>query len=248
MRKPTIKDRIAATQRPAGSPVMYQSWRDLLFLHWEVEADSIAATLPPGIYPDLREGKAWIGLVPFFMRNIRPRFLPPVPGISNFLEMNVRTYVHDEQGRPGVWFYSLDANQALAVALAQKFFHLPYHYAKMSDDRRGETIHYRCTRSSIPSETSQFEYAAGDAMAVPEPGSFEYFLVERYYLFAHDKTKNRNLIGQVHHRPYPLHEVELGKWTGEALAQAGFPVMDREPAHVAMSKGVDVEIFPIEPV
>lgn len=248
MKLTTLDDRFAATQRPNGSPVMYQRWSELLFLHWEVPVATIAATLPEGLYPDLHEGRAWLGLVPFYMQKIRPRFLPTVPGISDFLEMNVRTYVHDEQGRPGVWFYSLDANQSLAVSVAKRFFHLPYHRADMKAENREDGIHYSCTRRSIPEQTTRFIYSAGEPVAPPIPGSLEYFLVERYYLFAHHEQEMKNSIGQVNHVPYPLVKAQVEQWSGEAIQQAGFDIGDREPDHSAMSHGVDVSVYAIEPV
>jgi CofH subfamily radical SAM domain protein len=114
--------RLALRERPQNhSPVMYQKWRELLFLHWAYDPLIIQDTLPPGLSVDTFAGKAYVGLVPFFMRDIRPRFVPVVPGISNFLEVNLRTYVHDERGVAGVWFYSLDANQWLAVQLARSY-------------------------------------------------------------------------------------------------------------------------------
>ena len=102
---PDAAQRLAARELPAGSPVMFQQWRDLLFLHWEYPATAIQVTLPEGLFVDTFGGKAYLGVVPFFMGNIRPRFLPAVPGISDFMEMNLRTYVHDRAGMPGVWFY-----------------------------------------------------------------------------------------------------------------------------------------------
>ena len=131
MSTPTNQQRLDACKAPPQAHVLYQSWKELLFLHWRIDPAVIQATLPPGLTVDTFEGDAYLGIVPFCMCNIRPRFLPVVPGISNFLEMNVRTYVHDEEGRPGVWFYSLDANQKLAVRVARKFFNLPYFDAKM---------------------------------------------------------------------------------------------------------------------
>ena len=132
---PDESQRLAACARPTGRPVMYQQWSDLLFLHWEYSAAVIQATLPEGLFVDTFGGKAYLGVVPFFMRNIRPRFLPAVPGISDFMEMNLRTYVHNRAGIPGVWFYSLDANQWLAVKIARRFFHLPYEHAEMKSSR-----------------------------------------------------------------------------------------------------------------
>ena len=134
-RPPDEAGRLAVRRRPLARPVMFQQWRDLLFLHWEFSVAEIQRTLPEGLFVDTFEGKAYLGVVPFFMQNIRPRFLPAVPGLSNFMEMNLRTYVHDRAGVPGVWFYSLDANQPLAVAIARRLFHLPYEHATMKSSR-----------------------------------------------------------------------------------------------------------------
>lgn len=101
---------------------MRQRWEKLLFLHWAWDAAEVQRTLPLGLTVDTFEGRAWLGVVPFFMRDVRPAWVPSVPGISNFLELNVRTYVFDGRGRPGIWFYSLDCNQRLAVRAARTFF------------------------------------------------------------------------------------------------------------------------------
>lgn len=228
---------------------MYQKWRSLLFLHWILPAEEVAATLPEGLHLDTWEGKAYVGLVPFYMRKIRPRFAPSVPGISNFLEMNVRTYVHDERGNPGVWFYSLDANQPLAVAIARRFFHLPYTHAEMHAESDGERISYRCRRKEQGAEgTSQFRYAAGEELPRPEPGSLEFFLLERYLLFAHDSRRNRLWSGRVHHTPYPVFEARVDSHSTIAVEQAGFTIDGREPDHAAYSPGVEVEVFAIESI
>lgn len=130
---------------------MFQTWQDLLFLHWEYDVDEIQQTLPPGLYVDTFEDRAYLGIVPFFMKNVRPRFCPSVPGISNFMETNLRTYVYDERGIAGVWFYSLDANQWLAVKLARTFFKLPYFYAAMHEqrDQSGQVITYDVGRRGV---------------------------------------------------------------------------------------------------
>ena len=103
-----IKNRLAEREKPKLPTVMYQRWEELLFLHWPVEPQVVAEVLPPGLGVDTYKGKAWLGVVPFSMRGVRPRFLPAVPGLSSFPELNLRTYVVDKRGRPGVWFYSLD--------------------------------------------------------------------------------------------------------------------------------------------
>ncbi|MDF1849364.1 MAG: DUF2071 domain-containing protein [Verrucomicrobiales bacterium] len=248
-RVPTESDRIAATRRPEASPVMYQEWSDLLFLHWEISPDKIAATLPEGLHVDTHEGNAYLGLVPFFMKAIRPRFLPAVGPISNFLEMNVRTYVHDDSGRPGVWFYSLDASQPLAVFLARKMFHLPYFHASMEATKVEGSTHYQCHRNGTPDdEMSQFVYRGGEKLSPPLPGSLEYFLLERYYLFAHRKVGNRLFCGQVHHTPYPAEIAGVTRSVSPALEQAGFPLDTEAPDLLHYSPGVKVSVYPITPV
>jgi len=225
---------------------MRQQWRDLLFLHWTFPVEVIQATLPPGLWVDTFAGQAYLGVVPFFMRNIRPRFLPAVPGISNFLEMNLRTYVHDRAGTPGVWFYSLDACQRLAVAVARRFFHLPYIYAEMNSSLLANGgISYRVVRhhTGRPQNAGDFEYRVGAALPVADPGSLEFFLVERYRLFAYGRGQLWS--GAVHHQPYPLYQAEVGRWTDELLALNGFTSPGRPPDHVIMSPGVDVSVYPL---
>ena len=128
--RPSI-DRISPTREPDRRPVMRQSWRKLLFLHWPIPSDQLRPLVPPQLDLDLFEGTAYVGLVPFTMTGVRPVGLPPIRGISNFHETNVRTYVHRDGRDPGVWFFSLDAANRLAVYLARTFFHLPYYHARM---------------------------------------------------------------------------------------------------------------------
>lgn len=228
---------------------MHQTWRDLLFLHWKIEPALVQATLPPGLRVDTFEGDAYLGLVPFFMQGIRPRSLPAVRGLSNFLEMNVRTYAFDEHGRAGVWFYSLDANQPLAVTIAKNFFHLPYFRADMRATHAEDGIRYRCSRrEASPRSASVFHYAGGNRLPAPEPGSLEFFLLERYLLFAYRERDKTLFSGQVHHNPYTLRQARLANCEETATSQAGFDVSGREPDHVAFSPGVDVHVFRIQPV
>ena len=136
--RPDPIDRIAPRRRPDRRAVMYQEWRHLLFVHWEVPAGPLQALLPPGLDLDTYDGRAFVGLVPFTMRGVRPRRLPGDPCLSNFHETNVRTYVHRDGRDPGVWFFSLDAANPAAVALARAWFGLPYYHARMCvevDDR-----------------------------------------------------------------------------------------------------------------
>jgi len=222
---------------------MYQKWKDLLFVHWEFDPAVIQKTLPHGLTVDTFEGKAYLGVVPFFMCDIRPRCCPAIPGISNFLEMNVRTYVFDDRGTPGVWFYSLDANQRLVVRTARRFFHLPYFDATIRATKK-DGISYECRRrNSI--DSSCFEYRATGELERPTPDSLEFFLVERYLLFAHDRKRDKLYSGRVHHSPYPLRRVEFEIKQEAAIGQSGFDPPDRAPDHAVMSHGVDVDIFAI---
>lgn len=125
-------DRLEPTRRPTGRVVMRQQWRELLFLHWPVPIEELRPLLPPQLSLDTFDGQAYIGLVPFTMRNVRPTLLPPFPPLSNFHEINVRTYVHYQGREPGVWFFSLDAANAIAVRIARAWFALPYYYANMT--------------------------------------------------------------------------------------------------------------------
>ena len=244
---PTESQRLGTRMRPPGPPVMFQSWRDLLFLHWEYSVAAVQATLPEGLFVDTFAGKAYLGIVPFFMRNIRPRFLPAVPGISNFMELNLRAYVYDRSGVPGVWFYSLDANQRLAVEIARRFFHLPYEHAQMKCSRTPNgRIRYESLRTGPRANGARcvFDYAAGAELPQPEPGSLEFFLVERYRLYSSAPDGLRR--GAVFHEPYPLCCAELAAWDENLLPLDGFAPTGRAPDHVIMSRGVDVTIFPLE--
>lgn len=243
---PSLSARLTLRERPQGySPVMYQKWRDLLFLHWAYEPAEIQQTLPPGLVVDTFEGKAYLGIVPFFMRDVRPRFSPNVPGISNFMETNVRTYVYDDQGVAGVWFYSLDANQWLAVQAARLFFKLPYFYARMKAEREGTggAVDYTIWRHGTEQAlSSHFYYRPQGDPFQAQPGSLEFFLIERYILFAH-LGRGRLLRGQVHHQPYPLCQAQVSAWDDHLLTLDGLRSAGREPDHIIMSRGVDVDIF-----
>lgn len=235
---------VSEQQRPTASPVMYQTWKALLFLHWEWDAAEIQRTLPRGLEVDCFEGKTYIGLVPFFMRSVRPRFFPCVPWLSDFLEMNVRVYVRDRSGRPGVWFYSLDCDQPLAVFLARTLFKLPYFHARMRAQTGPESaqIYYDCKRAGT-TESSHLEYL-GMGEAVPaRAGSLEAFLVERYRLFAGNDSQLYS--GEVWHHPYRICPAEVPQWSSLALRQAGFNAGALPPDHCLFSPGVDVSIYPL---
>ena len=238
-------DRTAPTLAPTGERVvMRQDWRDLLFLHWTVPASDIQRLLPPGLTVDRFEGQAYIGLVPFTMRNVRPVWSPPVPWLSHFHEVNVRTYVH-HNGVPGVWFFSLDAANPVAVAIARSVWHLPYFHAHMTVSRgAGGAIAYTSTRTGAGGAGCDIRYTPTGAPAASLPGTLEHFLAERYLLYA---AKNGRLWrGQVHHTLYPLQAARVETLTDTLVAAAGFAVVGEPLAHYA--GGVDVNIYPLRPL
>lgn len=242
MSRPSLEQRLAARASGAAPVVMHQRWSELLFLHWRWDAADLQRRLPEGLHVDRHEGEAWLGVVPFFMDRIRPRLLPIVPGVSWFRELNVRTYVHDDTGRPGVWFFSLDCDQPLAVRVARGLFRLPYFDAAMEAERTAGAVTHACRRNGEEG-TARFEYRLGEPLAKPEAGSLEFWLVERYVLFAQTGAGLR--LGRVSHEPYELAEVTLGRWDALPLRWNGFEPPDRAPDHVAGSRGVDVRVGPL---
>lgn len=220
---------------------MYQRWSDLLFLHWQVPAQQLVDTLPPGLHLDTFQENAYLGVVPFFMKKVRPRFLPTFPGLSSFLELNLRTYVYDDQGRPGVWFYSLDANQPIAVEIARNLFHLPYQHAEMSAPRNEGLIDYRSRRKKTD-QVAHYRYEGIGESLTASPDSLEFFLLERYLLFSTNKA-GKVKIGQVHHRPYPFQNAHCEAPSLLPFTWNQFPEPSQAPVSALYSPGVDVEIF-----
>lgn len=230
-------------ERPPGRSVMRQNWRDLLFLHYACDPEEVAALLPPGlevdVFPDA-EGceRAWIGFVPFRMLGVRWSFAPPVPGTHSFPETNVRTYVHRRGRDPGVWFFSLDAANLLAVRTARRFFHLPYFLSRMTAERHRDEVSYTGDRSGVRYQVSA---TVGEHLALPEPGTLEFFLLERYLLYAPFGSDLRT--GRVYHSAYRPRSVTLYDLE-ERLSQAA-GLSPRPFAHALFVDGVDVEVFPL---
>ncbi len=239
-------DRITPTKRPAGPPQGYQQWRSLLFLHWEVPVALLRSLVPKSLDIDTYEGRAYVGLVPFTMQNVRPfRFLPAIPGTANFHETNVRTYVLHEGGNPGVWFFSLDAANRLAVYAARTFFHLPYHYATMDLRVDGSTVHYQSRRHSGEARLN-LQYTVEEVLPSSQVGTLQFFLAERYFLYA-TSASGRLFRGQVHHRPYPLHKARVHQIEETLLSAAQIAHGEQRTADY-FSPGVDVELFALTTV
>ena len=223
-------DRLAPTRRPEGKAAGFQKWRNLLFVHYALDAEIVRALVPPSLELDLWEGQAHVGLVPFEMKDIRSSWMPR-PSALNFLETNVRTYVH-KNGEPGVFFFSLEASSWLAVQVARTGWGLPYFHATMSTDGQGT---YRSTRKSGGAMIDA-KWTLGELLGPSTPGTYEHFVLERYLLFS---TRGEKLYkGQVHHVPYPAQRVTL-----ERFEQSLFPKATGRPFAAHFSSGVDVEVF-----
>lgn len=201
---------------PALSPrqrpwVLAMTWRDLLFMHWPVPPALLAPLLPPGVALETLDGAAWLGIVPFTMTAVRPRGLPSVPGVSQFPELNVRTYVR-VQGRPGVWFFSLEAGSPLAVSLARRFFHLPYYRARMRAVRRGDVMTFRSVRTHRGAPPARFSGCYRPLVGETVKDALTHFLTERYCLYSAD-GRGRVFRGDISHRPWRLRPAEAAlRW------------------------------------
>ena len=206
---------------PQSAWLMTQSWHHLLFAHWPVDAELLRAKLPAGFTLDLYEGQAWLGVVPFRMTNVAPRFVPAIPFVSEFAELNVRTYV-TVGGKPGVYFFSLDAESAMAVTAARSLLHLPYFTADMSVRRDGARIDYASRRTDSSAAPAAFaaQYQPVGALFEAEPGSLDYFLTERYCLYNVD-ARFRAYRLDIHHVPWKLQRAEVDIATNTMAHAAG---------------------------
>ena len=230
-----------AAPEPLDHPAVgSQHWRDLLFLHWRVPVSTVQRTLPEGLTVDTFDGDAWVGIVPFAMQRVRPRFLPPVPWLSWFLELNVRTYVRDAQGVPGVWFHSLDCDQPVAVEIARACFHLPYQHARMQATRDGSAIDYSCQRRGVAGSPWRYAWQTSGPGQTAAAHTLEHFLVERYVLYAADPAQ-RLYRGHVSHVPYRIHEPTVTRYDTGPASLAGYSLLGA-PASVLAAEPVDVAI------
>ena len=203
---------------------MKMTWHDLLFIHWPVPAEKFRPLIPESLTLDTFEGEAWIGIVPFRMTGVTLHRFPSLPWLSAFPELNVRTYVMNGN-KPGVWFFSLDAANPVAVAAARRFFYLPYFNAWMSLVDDGKSIFYQSRRTHRGVAPASFEarYCPCGDIVASAPGSLEFWLTERYCLYAEDRRKNLWRT-DIEHQHWPLQLAEaditdnsMTKWLGLEL-------------------------------
>ena len=220
---------------------MRMRWHDLLFAHWAFRPAEIDQLLPAGVCSDTFDGRAWIGVVPFRMTDVAPRWVPAIPGMSSFPELNVRTYVSID-GKPGVWFFSLDATNRIAVRIARTAFHLPYMDATISITGDDAWYDYDSCRTHRNEPNAQFHgrYRPTGDTFFAQPGTLEYWLTARYCLYTMDKQKNI-LRGEIDHPPWPLQPAELEIADNSMLASVGLASDDRP--HLLFSKEIAVRAW-----
>jgi len=236
-------DRHSPTERPVGANSGTQNWRELLFLHWTMPPAALRDLIPAQVELDLWDGLAYVGVVPFRMEKIRPSWLPGAFAMD-FLEVNLRTYVHFN-GRPGVWFFSLEASSWLAVQAARAGWSLPYHHATMSTSREGANIRYASIRRHGAAVLT-CDYEIRDELGASVPGTLDHFLLERYLLVS--ERRGAILEGQVHHTPYVAHRVNVQTLSQSIIVAGGMPRVSEAPVCAHFSPGVDVEVFGPYPV
>lgn len=221
--------------------VLRQRWCELAYFHWPYEPSVVQRLLPGGLRVDTFDGSAWVGLIPFEMRDVRLGRTPPVPWLGSFIEINVRTYVIDPLGRRSVWFFSLDVPRSAIVAVARTVFSLPYCWAHAEHHVDGDTHRYRMTRrwprGTSPSAEMRFRVA--DRVPDDEVSELDHFLSARWSLAT--TRRGRLLHGRVHHPRWPLHSVDSVAIDQDVIEAAGLPSPTGRP-HARYSPGVGVEV------
>ena len=227
---------------PNHSHAMRMGWHDLLFAHWAFDSDQIDRLLPEGVVAETFDGKAWVGVVPFRMSDVAPRFVPAMPWMSAFPELNIRTYV-SLQGKPGVWFFSLDATNPVAVRVARLAFHLPYMDANITirQDESG-WYDYQCKRTHRGEPPAEFsgKYRPVSESFYAQPGTLEYWLTARYCLFARNRA-GKLLRGEIDHPPWPLQRAELEINRNTMLESIG--LVSDDPPHLLFAKDIAVRAW-----
>lgn len=221
---------------PQAPWLMTQSWHDLLFAHWPVNATELRRLVPRALDLDLFEGQAWLGIVPFYMTNVRLRWTPPLPWLSAFAELNVRTYVRVGD-RPGIYFFSFDAGRRLAVAAARRFLNLPYVTATMTVESLEDDVRYDSRREEHPA-VFRAEYGpVAPAFEAPR-GSLEYFLTERYCLYNLNRRRETYRL-DIHHPPWQLQPARVAI-AANTMARAAGIELNGPPVLLHFSRRQDM--------
>jgi len=243
---------------PRGPWIQRQTWNNLLFAHWPVSPEYLRTFVPPELELDVRDGQCWIGVTPFYIDALRFRAMPSVPGLSAFPELNVRTYV-TFGGKPGVYFFSLDATSIMAIMGARTVWGLPYFYSRMLATVAGDGVRYYCERVDIDRGNPSFHgnikpdpaairghgefrarYWPTGSVFRAKPGSLEHFLTERYCLYTVDR--GRVYRGEIHHVAWPLQRAEA-EIERNTMAQADAIVLPDVAPHLLFASKITVLIW-----
>lgn len=224
---------------------MHQNWGKLLFLHWSVPVSVLRPMIPGRLEIDTYDGGAWVSITPFTMWGIRPTMLPAIPGLSDSHELNVRTYVHAE-GVPGVWFFSLDASNVIAVLAARLGFHLPYFQAEMHLEEAADFISFTSRRTDERGPRAEFSasWSRGKPLPLPPPDSLEFFLVERYCLYASRQEKLYR--ARIHHQPWSLRAATIETLSSTMGEAHGMKLGDNPALAHAQREPLAVEVWPLK--
>ena len=233
---------------PARPWIMAQRWTDLLFAHWPVDAEALRTIVPDSLPIDTFENRAWVSIAAFYLSHLRPRWLPALPIVSEFPEVNVRTYV-TLGDKPGVYFFSLEAGSTLAVAAARAMYFLPYFRADMSIRAAADgTLQYRSRRTDPrgrPAELS-VRYRPTGPISRAKSGSLDHWLTERYCLYAVDHAR-RVRRAEIHHRPWPLQPAHA-EFEANTMATAAAITLPASAPRVSFASRLDVVVWRLERV
>lgn len=237
------------THRPWPLPskkwIMRQTWSNLLFLHWPIPPETLRPHIPSSLQIDTFDRSAWLGVVVFVMEGIYPRGLSSVSLTPKFSEVNVRTYVQCD-GKPGVYFMSLDVDDWASYTIAKRWYRLSYHPAQISIQKEGQTFHYESIRKGKTNTpiTCKGTYTPLSDVYFPEKGTLDHWLTERYCLYSTDNKANI-YCGEIHHRPWPLQKAETEICMNTLFSPFNFDLTGIKPiSH--FSKGIDTLIWNIQ--
>ncbi|MEA2468206.1 MAG: uncharacterized protein QOJ57_2332 [Thermoleophilaceae bacterium] len=231
---------------PDAPWIMGQTWERLAFLHWRVPEEALRRVVHPAIPLDTFDGSAWLGVTPFTVTGLHLRHTPPPPLVSSFHEINVRTYATVD-GKPGIYFLSLDAASKVAVHAARAAYRVPYFHAEIEVERESDRIHYRHERTQPDGPPAAFEAEYGPTGTTynAAPGSLDYFLAERYCLYTLDEDQRVHR-GEIHHPPWPLQPATAAIARNTMAAPYGIELEGDPIAHYAHRQ--DVVFWPLQPL
>ncbi|MBU8880406.1 DUF2071 domain-containing protein [Bacillus sp. FJAT-29790] len=230
---------------PSNKWVMRQTWSNLLFLHWPISSESLRPYIPPSIQIDIFGEYAWLGVILFVTEGVYPRGLSSVSLACKFPEINLRTYVI-YNGKPGIYFLSLDSRNWASTMIGKSWFHLPYYYAQISFQQKGQAFHFQSTRKGKIDEPIKFScnYAHSSEVYFTQEGTLDHWLTERYCMFSSDKGSNIYSV-DLHHRPWPLQKAEAEIYTNTLFSPFHFDLSEVKPlSH--FSKGIDALFWNIK--